>query len=145
MHWAIPAKRDTPLPIYRMKGPAGAGKSAIAQTCTEKLKKLEKLGAAFFFSINGDNPENLFPSIAYQLSTIHPPYHDLIDAKIRCDNTVVSQPMESQFQCLIDEPLRELEAQGKGIGKRMTVVIDGLDGCKGKETQCEIIHIIGAR
>lgn len=144
MHWAIPAKRDTPLPIYRMKGPAGAGKSTIAQTCTEKLKKLEKLGAAFFFSINGDNSENLFPSIAYQLSTIHPPYHDLIDAKIRCDNTIVSQPMESQFQYLIDEPLRELEAQGKGIGKRLTVVIDGLDGCKGREAQCEIIRIIGA-
>ncbi|KAF9442564.1 hypothetical protein P691DRAFT_625994, partial [Macrolepiota fuliginosa MF-IS2] len=49
--WAIPTiGTDAPLPLYWMKGPAGVGKSAIAQTCVERLKKLGNLGAAFFFA-----------------------------------------------------------------------------------------------
>jgi len=41
-----------PLSMYWMSGPAGVGKSAIAQTCAEKLKDTEHLGAAFFFTVN---------------------------------------------------------------------------------------------
>lgn len=129
--------------MYWMKGPAGVGKSAVAQTCAEVLKDREKLGAAFFFSTSGRNkPEKLFPSIAYQLSTIHTPYHDLIDAKIHRDRTLVKKTLSSQFRHLIYEPLRELETQGKGIGKRIVVIIDGLDECAGADAQCEIIRII---
>ena len=57
---------NPPSLIYWMRGPAGVGKSAIAQTCTEKLKKTGHLGAAFFFSIKKyDNPLSLFTSITY--------------------------------------------------------------------------------
>lgn len=126
-----------------MKGPAGVGKSAVAQTCAGKLKGQNKLGAAFFFSISGRNkPEQFFPSIAYQLSTIHTPYHDLIDAKIHRDRTLVKKTLSSQFRYLISEPLRELASQGKGIGRRIAVIIDGLDECEGVDAQREIIHII---
>lgn len=131
--------------MYWMKGPAGVGKSAVAQTCAEALKDRKNLGAAFFFSIGGrKKPEELFPSIAYQLSTIHTPYHDLLDAKIRRDKTLVNKTLSSQFRYLIDEPLRELEAQGKGIGARTAVIIDGLDECEGANAQQEIIRIIAA-
>ncbi len=128
-----------------MKGPAGVGKSAVAQTCAEKLKDMEHLGAAFFFSIGGqDKPEKFFPSIAYQLSTIHPPYYDLIDSKIHRDKTLVNKSMSSQFRYLIDEPLRELVSQGKGIGRQIVVIIDGLDECEGADAQSEIIRIIAS-
>ncbi len=126
-----------------MRGPAGAGKSAVAQTCAEELKKMEKLGAAFFFSIRGRNkPEKFFPSIAYQISTIHRPYRDLLDNKIRSDKSLVNKAMPFQFQYLIDEPLRELALQGKGITERIAVIIDGLDECEGADAQSEIIRII---
>lgn len=128
-----------------MRGPAGVGKSAIAQTCSEKVKHLGMLGAAFFFSINGArDPQTFFPSIAYQLSTTHSEYRDLIDIKIRRDTTIVHKRLQFQFQYLIDEPLRELEANGKGIGKRITVFVDGLDECEGAEAQIEIIRIVAA-
>ncbi|KAF9441090.1 hypothetical protein P691DRAFT_613126, partial [Macrolepiota fuliginosa MF-IS2] len=51
VYWAVPASgADDPLPLFWMKGLAGVGKSAIAQTCAERLKELGKLGATFFFS-----------------------------------------------------------------------------------------------
>lgn len=128
-----------------MRGPAGVGKSAVAQTCSEKVKHLGKLGAAFFFSINGAmDPQTFFPSIAYQLSTTHSEYRDLIDKKIRRDTTIVRKALPYQFQYLIDEPLRELEANGKGIGKKITVFVDGLDECEGEDAQTEIIRIVAA-
>lgn len=128
-----------------MKGPAGVGKSAIAQTCTENLHQEGALGAAFFFSISGQRkPEKFFPSIAYQLSTIHPAYRDLVDRKVRHDRTIVNKAIKFQFRYLIDEPLRELEESRKGIRRKVQVFIDGLDECEGTEAQCEIIRIVAA-
>ncbi len=133
------------LPIYWMKGPAGVGKSAVAQTCVEKLKRQGKQYPAFFFSINGRNKhQKLFPSIAYQLATTNSDYHDLIDRKIRRHKTLVDKTMETQFWGLLVEPLQELEDQGKGIGERIPIFIDGLDECESKDAQCEIVEIIAS-
>lgn len=135
-----------------MKGPAGVGKSAIAQTCAEELKHMKKLGAAFFFLISRrdklqisgqDDPQRFFPSIAYQLSTIHPPYRCLIDKKIGRDKTLVNKALSFQFQYLIEEPLQELASQGRGINQRTVIVVDGLDECERADAQTEIIRIVG--
>lgn len=141
--WAHTTAGFSPSPIYWMKGPAGVGKTAIAQTCAERLKRSGILGAAFFFSINGRNrPEQFFPSIAYQLSTIHPAYHHLLDKEIRYDRTLVDKAMPSQFRYLIEEPLRKLEINGEGVREKIVVIVDGLDECEGAYAQCEIIRII---
>ncbi|KAF9443700.1 hypothetical protein P691DRAFT_635103, partial [Macrolepiota fuliginosa MF-IS2] len=113
-----------------MKGLAGVGKSAIAQTCAEELKKLGRLGAAFFFAVNvREDAEQFFPTIAYQLSTEFPDYRDLVDQRIRHDRTILKKTMEIQFKALIAEPFQELEKTGKGIGQGMVIIIDGLDEC----------------
>lgn len=126
-----------------MKGPAGVGKSAIAQTCVERLQKKGVLGASFFFSISGQRkPETFFPTIAYQLSTFHQPYFDLIDQRIRRDKTLINKALQFQFQYLIDEPLRELQESGKGIQGKVQIFVDGLDECEGTDAQCEIIRIV---
>lgn len=92
-----------------MKGPAGVGKCAAAQTCAEKLEQLGKLGAAFFSSINRHSAGNnistngkgehhkFFPSIAYQLAILNSDYHSLIDRKIHQTKTLLSKSMEAQF------------------------------------------------
>ncbi|KXN85617.1 hypothetical protein AN958_11079 [Leucoagaricus sp. SymC.cos] len=89
-----------------MRGPAGVGKSAIAQTCAEGLKESGHLGAAFFFSINGrNNPRRFFPTLAYQLSTLFPDLHDIVNDRVYRDKTLVRKRMSSQFTSLIVEPL----------------------------------------
>jgi len=93
-----------------MRGPARVGKSAIAQTCAEKLKETGHLGAAFFFTVKGHNNSLcLFTTIAYQLSTTLPNYRALVDDKISKDKTLIEKKISSQFESLIIEPLQELE------------------------------------
>ena len=127
-----------------MRGPAGVGKSAIAQTCAEKLKESGHLGAAFFFTVKGHNNSlRLFTTIAYQLATELADYRTAVDKKISKDHTIVEKKMASQFQLLIVEPLRELEKQGKRVQPK-AIFIDGLDECAGEEAQAEIIEIIAS-
>ncbi|KXN83473.1 hypothetical protein AN958_01395 [Leucoagaricus sp. SymC.cos] len=138
--WATGAN-DSTLPIYWMRGPAGVGKSAIAQTCAERLKESGYLGTAFF-SINGHNdPRRFFPTLAYQLSTLFLDLRGIVDVRVYRDKTLVKKRMSPQSTSLIVEPLQELERQGKGIGRRV-IFVDGLDECQGNDAQIEIIELI---
>ena len=140
---------NSPSSIYWMRGPAGVGKSAIAQTCAEKLKETGHLGAAFFFTVNKrsnplrSNPLRLFTSIAYQLTTALPDYRAAVDDRISKDKSLVEKKMPSQFGSLIVEPIQELQKQGKRIQAK-AIFIDGLDECASKDAQAEIIEIIAS-
>ena len=130
--------------MYWMRGPAGVGKSAIAQTCAEKLKETGHLGAAFFFTVDKhSNPSRLFTTIAYQLATTLPDYRTSIDERISRDRTLVQKKMSSQFRSLILEPLQELGKEGKRVQPK-AVFIDGLDECADGNAQAEIIKIIAS-
>jgi len=127
-----------------MSGPAGVGKSAIAQTCAEKLKETGHLGAAFFFTVNKHtNPSHLFTTIAYQLATMLPDYRASIDKRISKDKTLVKKKIPSQFRSLFVEPIKELGEQGKRVQPK-AIFIDGLDECAGGDAQAEIIEIIAS-
>lgn len=143
-NWATSSSIDWP-PIYWMKGPAGVGKSSIAQTSAMKVKKAKRLGAAFFFSVNGrrNDHSRFFPSLVHQLSTmpIILDYRNIINERVLIDSTIFNKPMRAQFEFLIADPLQELKVLGKEV-PRMAIFIDGLDECKDKDAQAEIIEII---
>ena len=135
---------DRPSSMYWMRGPAGVGKSAIAQTCAEKLKGTGHLGAAFFFTVGKhDNPLQLFTTIAYQLAIMLPDYRAAVDENISKDKSLVGKKISSQFESLIVEPLRKLGKQGNRVQPR-AIFIDGLDECAGEDAQAEIIEIIAS-
>ncbi|KAJ3562785.1 hypothetical protein NP233_g9356 [Leucocoprinus birnbaumii] len=143
-NWATSSSIHRP-PIYWMKGPAGVGKSSIAQTSAMKVKKAKYLGAAFFFSINGRRNDHtrLFPSLAHQLSIIPIllDYRNMVNTRVLIDPAIFSKPMRAQFEFLIADPLQEMKELGKEV-PRMAIFIDGLDECKDKDAQAEIIEII---
>ncbi|KAJ3563866.1 hypothetical protein NP233_g8665 [Leucocoprinus birnbaumii] len=141
--WATVSDDDHPT-IYWMKGPAGVGKSSIAQMCAERLKACGQLGAAFFFSFKKfDDPARLFTTIAYQLSTVLPDYRLVLNNKIYHDKTLVEKSISSQLNQLIIELIQELVEKGKVI-PRKTILIDGLDECVDAESQVEIIKLIAS-
>ncbi|XP_006456141.1 hypothetical protein AGABI2DRAFT_146070 [Agaricus bisporus var. bisporus H97] len=142
IQWAT--SDDPTFPLHWVKGPAGVGKSAVAQTSSERLKESGQLGAAFFFGGAGgyDRPHaRLFTSVAYQLSTELPDYHEILDRVVSHDKTLITKNMSSQFNSLIVDPLRELQARGKPVERR-AIIIDGLDECENVDAQCELIKII---
>jgi hypothetical protein len=125
----------------------GAGwswKSALAQTCAEKVKGAGYLGAAFFFSINGRQDHRpFFVTLAYQLSTVLPDYRQILDMTVCNDKTLVTKTVKSQFDSLIVGPLQVLARQGKAVGQN-TIFVDGLDECEDTRAQEDILKLIVA-
>ncbi|KXN91235.1 hypothetical protein AN958_01757 [Leucoagaricus sp. SymC.cos] len=144
LSWAQPDPNQNVFKprLLWLNGPAGVGKSAIAQTTAELLG--ERLGAAFFFSRlnHRDDANRLLPSIAYQLATSHAPYRKAIDTLLHNDPTLVSKSIRRQFQSLIIIP-SQLEVQRDSLREKV-IIIDGLDECQGNDYQRDIIDVIAA-
>lgn len=118
-----------------MYGPAGAGKSAIAQTISQKLHQTGQLTASFFFSRasgskgRGDETR-LMATLAYQLSQSIPGTRPHISSTVRDNPIVFDLSLDSQVQALIIAPLTAVYDESAGPQGRRVIVVDGLDECR---------------
>ncbi|KAJ7772334.1 hypothetical protein B0H16DRAFT_1513130 [Mycena metata] len=120
-----------------LRGPAGMGKSAVAQTFAANCN----LGASFFF--RRGHPERgswdrLFMTIAYQLAHSIPELHLPIQHAVEMNKLVVNQPMKYQFQRLIVEPFQQTQI----LGKVRILILDGLDECEDNRVQQGILRLL---
>ncbi|KAF9440238.1 hypothetical protein P691DRAFT_715691 [Macrolepiota fuliginosa MF-IS2] len=138
--WGLNADNH-PDRIAWLKGPAGVGKSAIAQSCAEAFGS--RLGASFFFSRPNkwDDPNRFFTSISYQLAVKFNPYGDLLNGKFLHNPALVEKSMPHQFQDLIADPICELRLRGEEFAEHV-IIVDGFDECASMEAQVDIIRII---
>jgi len=133
--------------IVWVYGPAGAGKSAIAQTIAEMCEEEMILLASFFFSRNDpsrSNAQPLIATIAYQITLNLPDVHDAILCAIERDPLVFSKSLTFQFKSLIVEPLQQLIEAGffNQPTSRRLVIIDGLDECSDPNVQRNIVEVL---
>jgi hypothetical protein len=131
--------------LLRLDGPAGVGKSALAQTVAEYCQNQGWLVATFFFSRPNkrDDPNRLVPSLAYQLA-VHVKsvtYKHSLDLLLAHDPSILDTALPVQFQRLIADPL---SAYFNDTADRVLIVLDGLDECKGDSAQREIITLVVA-
>ncbi|KAJ3570551.1 hypothetical protein NP233_g4337 [Leucocoprinus birnbaumii] len=137
-----PERRWKTMWLY---GPAGTGKSAVAQTFAEYCEGTESLGSAYFFSRpnHRDKYETVVPTIVFQLATAIPAYRILLTRAIAADPSILSKTPQVQLRKLIIEPFTELRAQGDPITqKTLLIVLDGLDECHGLKGQLELVEMI---
>lgn len=122
-------------------GPAGVGKSALAQTLGELAEKSRRLGAALFLSESGHGSDlsRLFVAIAHQLARRDPQYSVRVAEQLVADTGLLRKDLATQFRKLIIEPLSGLAS----LPKKLVVIIDGLDESKGEREQSEILRLIG--
>lgn len=142
--WLDDAKRQWKL-IW-LSGPAGTGKSAIAQTFAEFCVGKCRFGAAFFFSRpnNRNDPKSLIPTLAYQLAVRFPKYKSLLIEQITNDLSILQKTPRAQLVSLIVEPFSTLRNRGDpAVREPLLIVLDGLDECQGINAQCEIVEMIG--
>ncbi|KAJ7918022.1 hypothetical protein B0H13DRAFT_1543425, partial [Mycena leptocephala] len=128
-------------PILWLHGPAGAGKSAIAQTLCQKLEEDGRLGASFFFKRghpSRGHAKRLFATIAYQLALVLPDLNHHISQRVEKNPSLVDKSLSTQLRKLIVEPCRQNTST-----RALVVVIDGLDECEGQTVQQEILCSIG--
>jgi hypothetical protein len=128
--------------VLWLYGPAGAGKSAIAQTMAETWTAQHRLAAAFFFArwrTGGSSGKRLFPTIAYQLALHIPELRASIGLAVEADPAICDKALEEQARVLIVDPVGTLHIADD---TRYLVILDGLDECEGKLVQGRIVNII---
>ena len=150
-------KDSSPAPsMMVMHGPAGSGKSALAQSIAERCKVQHWLAAAFFFSRTApgrNNGHTLFPTIVYQLILSHPEVRPPIRIRLRKEPTLLKKSIEVVTAELLIGPFFSwiyivlcwitgtfFFSWAFGWVHPRLIVIDGLDECDNAEIQSHILR-----
>jgi hypothetical protein len=126
-----------------MYGPAGAGKSTIAQSCAREANTHGVLGASFFFSRDNGviDPQRFFTTIAHQLSTQIDEYRTILEVEVRHNPALPTKALETQLQELIVAPFLKLKKLSASVQSRV-IIVDGLDECDGDASQSKIVELV---
>ena len=130
-------------------GPAGAGKSAIAQTIAEMCHELGILAASFFWSRSAagrNNETRLIASLAYQLIITIPEMRIHVETAIENDPVLLSRSLDAQMESLVIEPMEKTflgsQEQTVDLGEPKLVILDGLDECGRPSVREYILKVI---
>lgn len=127
--------------LYILSGGAGTGKSTVAFTIADELKKSKLLGASFLFNRDSEevtNTKNFVRSIARQLAENHPQLRSSIVEAIKRREAFGSLTLEEEFQLLVIAPLSKLPPSAPNL----ILVIDALDECLDRKSAQKLFHII---
>ena len=132
--------------VLWFNGPAGAGKTAIAQSLCKLCEAAQWLAGSFFFSRYApaggrNNAEFLFPTIAFGLSIAIPEVGRIIDAVVANNPSIPTKALEIQLQKLILEPLQQVPEESM---QPIVIIIDGLDECEGEDVQSNVLRLLGS-
>ncbi|KDR66259.1 hypothetical protein GALMADRAFT_20971, partial [Galerina marginata CBS 339.88] len=132
--------------IMWLYGPAGAGKSAIAQTIAEMCNKNHTLLASFFFSRSDPKRNSVKPlaaTLAYQVAINLPQAKGLIERVVANDPAIFQRSFRAQFNALIIEPLMQIyHTWTSPVPHPYLMIIDGLDECNDTDGQRHILDTI---
>ncbi|KDR71958.1 hypothetical protein GALMADRAFT_30531, partial [Galerina marginata CBS 339.88] len=135
--------------IMWLNGPAGAGKSAIAQEIAELFHKWGRLAASFFWSRYAaarNNEERLIASLAYQLLIAIPSMRAYVEEGLEADPAIFTRSLEAQMESLIVQPLEKVSIQGQqgpvNSEDPKLIILDGLDECGTPDIQRYILTVI---
>jgi hypothetical protein len=130
-------------------GPAGAGKSAIAQTIAELLEEAGLLAAAFFFSRNAagrNDKTRLVATLVYQLVKSIPEIRVHVLDAVEHDPAILSCSIDTQIQTLIVKPLNaavnEKTLAPILLSRPRLIILDGLDECSPTSAQTQILNAL---
>ncbi|KAF8969184.1 hypothetical protein BDZ97DRAFT_1695915 [Flammula alnicola] len=142
--------------MFWLRGPAGVGKSAVAQAVALLLEQEEDLAASFFFSRTAPGRNNgnmLIVTLAYQIAMNFPPTRTYIARNIKRNPSIFTLSNKVQIQKLIVEPVNRVR---KSFTYRFSnllfflrwnqprlIVVDGLDECDDLKVQCDLLLVIG--
>ncbi|KAF8347641.1 hypothetical protein F5887DRAFT_38428 [Amanita rubescens] len=132
--------------ILWLNGPAGAGKSAIAQTIAERCSN-KQLAASFFFlrnSIDRGSATLLFTTLAWQLGKNIPEILPYLESAVEEEPLLPTKSIDIQFDRLIIQPFQKLLHDKPDFRPtKVLVIIDGVDECAPDQDQLQLLGLIG--
>lgn len=119
--------------VYWMNGMAGTGKTTIACSLSEALRKRKQLGASFFCTRT--LPEcrdirRIVPTLAYQLARYARRFQSALCRVLENDPDVGTRQIPLQFERMLKDPLLGV---ADAMPSNVVVVIDALDECDDSE------------
>ncbi|KAF8194544.1 hypothetical protein BJ912DRAFT_847736, partial [Pholiota molesta] len=143
MEW-IQAPETMRKLILWVYGPAGSGKTAIAQSIAEECIKRGLLAASFFFgraAPGRNDTTRVIATIAYQISRFLPQIENHLFTAIENDPTIFSRTPAAQMRALVIEPLNSILA---ALAGPIFVVLDGIDEIgSDAQSQATLLAVIG--
>ncbi|KAF5317709.1 hypothetical protein D9619_012663 [Psilocybe cf. subviscida] len=137
-------------PFLWMYGPAGCGKTTIAQTMAERFDDSGVLAASFFFSRSAPGrptvKDQFVATVAYQLCLALPDLRPYTLRALVADWTILDKALTKQADVLVINPLnaftasRDLHADPDPAPR--VIIIDGLDECTPSESHKEILDVM---
>jgi hypothetical protein len=125
--WIKPKVKQNTSPIFPndssirwLYRPAGAGKSAIAQTFAETCAKKGILAGTFFFwrsDTSRNNPGCLFTTLALQIASAMPELRPIINSVVIKNPSVLTLSIEIQFNDLILQPWFKVRIHQELLGR----------------------------
>ena len=124
--------------VLWLHGPAGAGKSAIAQTVAETWAGRNQLAASFFFArtvVHRNDVKYLFPTIAVQIALSSPENRQRLHEIMNNDPYIAERDRGSvDLVASFFQHSSEVDRCSPSL-----ILIDGLDECQGHDDQCSIL------
>ena len=140
--------------ICWLNGPAGYGKSALAQTIAERYAAEGRLLGSFFFLRGAGERSHisrLIPTLAHQISLTVPGTKPFIESAIEDEPALLglTVSLAHRLQKLIIQPIclnaSQLSSHSKNVSRsvrKKVVVIDALDECDDKAQMAAFIDIL---
>ena len=125
-------------------GPAGAGKSAIAQTVSETCSARGQLAASFFFSRSAPSRSHarwFFTTITLQIAHSIPQMRQVICKAVEDDLQILHKQHSAQLKQLLVLPLLSPSSPTSAPILPFLVIVDGLDECDGDQSSF-LLHIL---
>ena len=125
-------------PIFWLNGPAGTGKSTVAQTFAQTSFADGELGASFFCSQDFEDRRDthrIFPTLASQLARRYPEFRHGLLPVLSANTEIAQESLCSQLEKLIIGPF-------KAIPIRTLIIIDALHKCEGEEPASAILSVL---
>ncbi|KAF5328754.1 hypothetical protein D9619_011620 [Psilocybe cf. subviscida] len=141
-------RRSSPgRPFLWMYGPAGCGKTTIAQTIAEFFDNDGTLATSFFFSRSAPgrptSKDQFIATIAYQLCLSLRGFHSHISRVLLDDPTIFDKALSKQADELVIKPLKAFAItqalHASAVSTPRVILVDGLDECTPSESQKEIL------
>ena len=122
--------RDEMAPkLYWLNGHLGTGKTSIAHSLSERLDRMQMLGASFFCSRSAlKDASRIIPTIATMLAQSDPEIRSAIHEVLASDPDVADlNSLPQQFSYLVVNPIKRVV--DKDVKLHKIIVIDALDEC----------------
>ena len=129
--------------VLWLYGVAGSGKSALATTIAESLRKTRHLGAFLFFNRDMDersHPAAVIRTMAYQLATVDQRIGTAIASVMKAVPAIARSSIISQFSILLAQPLSSVDALRND--EPLVIVVDGLDECGTADERSSVVAVL---